>query len=154
MSARDPLVDVLREAWERWDPPPGDLADTVLVALALDDLEADYELLTLVVRHDQLAGTRGDGDSDRVLLEFRSAKLSVLVRVGQETTRARRLDGWVTPATGGTVTIVQGEHTAMAVIETNGRFEFPTVGLGLTRLIIAPLAEHPLDQFRTTLFEI
>lgn len=154
MSTRDPLFDVLREAWERWDPPPGDLADAVLVALAVDDLEGEYELLTLVARHDQLVGARGDGDSDRVLLEFRSAKLSVLVRVGHEAARTHRLDGWVTPATGGTVTIVQGEHTAMALIEANGRFEFPEIEPGLTRLVIAPLAEHPLDQFRTTLFEI
>lgn len=153
---RDPLFATLRAAWQEWDPPPPDLVDTILVAIALDDLDADYELLTLVNRHDHLAGTRHAPDADRVLIEFRSAALTVLVRVSHETGGAQRLDGWVTPATGGSVTVVQGGHSAMAVIDSFGRFEVPGARPGLTRLLIAPHTDPAPTprEFRTTLFEI
>lgn len=153
---RDPLFDTIRAAWQEWDPPPPDLVETILVAIALDDIDADYELLTLVNRHDHLAGTRHTPDADRVLIEFRSAAITVLVRVSHEPGGEQRLDGWVTPASGGSVTVVQGDHSATAVIDSHGRFDVPGAKPGLTRLVIAPRAEPaPVPgEFRTTLFEI
>lgn len=157
--APEPLFATLRSAWDRWDPPPPDLAETILVALAMEDLDAQYELLTLVNRHDHLAGTRtGAGDAGRVLIEFRSASLAVLVRVSSEG-GAQRIDGWVTPATGGTVTVVQGEASTTATLDAHGRFDVPSSGRGLTRLVVSPTSdadapESAVAEFRTTLFEI
>lgn len=155
-TARDPLLDAVRAAWERWDPPPADLADTVLVAIAMDDIDADYEFLTLVQRDAHLAGTRHDGVSDRILIELRSGTLTVLVRVSREPTGTRRLDGWVAPASGGLVTLVQDDRSVAAVIDANGRFDIPDARPGLTRLVVSPDAgpEAPLGEFRTTVFEI
>ncbi len=153
---RDSLLEVIRAAWTRWDPPPDDLADTVLVGLAMADFDADYELLTLVSRHDHLSGTRSaPTDANRVLIEFRSSDLTVLVRVSQEDPDGvHRLDGWVTPATGGDVTVVQGEQSTTVELDANGRFAVPATGPGLTQLIVRPVADAVATDFRTTLFEI
>lgn len=152
---RDSLVDAVHAAWTRWDPPPDNLAETILVGLAMDDLDAQYELLTLVHRHNQLAGTRSSAsDADRILIEFRSGDLTVLVRVAQDDAGGLRLDGWVTPATGGSVTVVQGEWSSTVPLDANGRFGTPTTGRGLTQLIVQPTASPVEGEFRTTLFEI
>ena len=156
-TPRDPLLDAVREAWCTWDPVPDDLADTVLVALAMEDLDAEYELLTLVTRHDHLAGTRSDTADERVLIEFRSKDLSVLVRVSREQAGSHRIDGWVTPASGGVVSILQDNEATTIPLDSNGRFDVPAVRQGLTRLIVAPgsIANAPSEgEFRTTLFEI
>lgn len=156
-GARDPLLDAVREAWSTWDPAPDDLADTVLIAIAMDDLDAEYELLTLVNRHDQFAGTRSELTDERVLIEFRSKDLSVLVRVSRENTGLHRIDGWVTPASGGTVRILQDDDSTTIPLDSNGRFDVPTVKQGLTRLIVQPesIADAPSEgEFRTTMFEI
>lgn len=162
-TAPDPLLATLRAAWGQWDPPPADLAETILVAIAMEDFDTDYELLSLVNRHDHLAGTRtGASDAGRVLIEFRSATLSVLVRVSAEGARHQRLDGWVTPAGGGSVTVVQGDTATTTPLDAHGRFEVPVTGRGLTRLVVQPdpgpdTTPHPdadSPEFRTTLFEI
>jgi hypothetical protein len=49
----------LAAMWEERDPVPADLADRVLTAIAMDDLDAEYEILHLVERSTELAGTRG-----------------------------------------------------------------------------------------------
>ncbi|MFP5415422.1 MAG: hypothetical protein ACLGHZ_00845 [Actinomycetes bacterium] len=156
-TPRDPLLDAVRDAWTAWDPAPADLVDTVLIALAMDDLDTEYELLTLVSRHDHLAGTRSDSTDERVLIEFRSKDLSVLVRLSRDPSGAHRIDGWVTPASGGTVSILQEEDLTTIPLDPNGRFDVPMVKQGLTRLVVQPesIAQTPFDgEFRTTLFEI
>lgn len=164
---REPLLDAVHHAWTRWDSPPDGLIETVLVALAMDDLEAEYELLTLVSREGTLAGTRSDVTGDRVLIEFRSEAVTVLLRVSHERGGAHRLDGWVTPASGGAVTLTQGELSQSATIDVNGRFDLTSRTGGLARLIVQPTPDHDdpehddpqhdpdrADEFRTTLFEI
>ena len=37
------LMEAIRDLWETADPPPADLADGVLAALAAADLELEYE---------------------------------------------------------------------------------------------------------------
>ena len=54
MNAQTPtdeqLMEAIRDLWETADPPPPDLADGVLAALAAADLELEYELMTLIGR--------------------------------------------------------------------------------------------------------
>lgn len=155
-TGHDPLLTAIHDGWARWDPPPQDLADTILVGLAMADLDADYELLTLVNRHDHLAGTRSAStDANRVLIEFRSGDLTVLVRVSQDhPSGVHRLDGWVTPASGGEVTVVQGDRATTVPLDENGRFAVPTAGPGLAQLIVRPVSDAADGELRTTLFEI
>ena len=54
----DELLESIALLYAAVDPAPGDLAEGVLARLAVDDLETEYELLTLVERVDLTAGTR------------------------------------------------------------------------------------------------
>lgn len=136
---------------------PNGLADRVLVALAADDLDLEYELLTLVHRSNQLAGARTSDDC-KLVLEFTGPAVSVLVRVSPAATTGRRIDGWVTQsgsALGGkplTATLWQESGTLTCPVAAHGRFEFAAVPAGLTRLDV--VGERPEEAFRTTLFEI
>ena len=58
-DATTQLMEAIRDLWEMADPPPPDLADGVLAALAAADLELEYELMTLIEASDLPAGVRG-----------------------------------------------------------------------------------------------
>jgi hypothetical protein len=155
---RDPLLEPLRRAWEATDPEPEGLVERLLIALATEDLDLEYELLTMVHRSAQLAGTRSNGD-DKLVLEFSAAGVTVMMRVSPVDSAHRRIDGWVSrnrDAKGDlvdlTASLWQEADTAESPVGTHGRFEFPSVPRGLTRLdLVAPGSAM---AFRTTLFEI
>ena len=73
---RDPLLVAIKRMYSELDPVPDGLTERVLVALAVDDLELEYELLTLVHRSQQLAGVRG-GDDQKLVIE-----VARVIRVG------------------------------------------------------------------------
>ena len=52
-------MEAIRDLWQTADPPPSDLADGVLAALAAADLELEYELMTLIETSGLPAGVRG-----------------------------------------------------------------------------------------------
>jgi hypothetical protein len=128
------------------DPTPPDLADGVLALLAVQDLEAEYELLTLVERVDTRVGTRSGHEpetSDTVTLEFAGTTYRVLVRVTRADDDHRRLDGWVLPALPMRVFLgPPGDglaHTRQsAYADRDGRFEFPSPMTGEVRLWVLP----------------
>jgi hypothetical protein len=126
------------------DPAPGDLAVGVLARLAVQDLETDWELLTLVERVDTGVGTRAEPEtSDTVALEFAGTTYRVLVRVSNAADGARRLDGWVVPALPMRVFLGhEGDalaHTRQsAYADRDGRFEFPSPMSGEVRLWLLP----------------
>ena len=128
------------------DPAPEDLADGVLARLAVQDLETEWELLTLVERVDTRVGTRAEAEpetSDTVALEFAGTTYRVLVRVSNADDGARRLDGWVVPALPMRVFLgPQGDalaHTRQsAYADRDGRFEFPSPMTGEVRLWLLP----------------
>lgn len=155
-SERDPLLDAVRRMFEELDPVPEGLTERVLVALAVDDLELEYELLTMVHRSQQLAGVRS-GDDQKLVLEFTAPGLTVMLRVSPVDGGHRRIDGWVTrtsDAGGGelTASLWQDAGTTTAAVGQHGRFEFADVPAGLSRLDLASSGDDP--EFRTTLFEI
>lgn len=157
-SERDPLLDAVRRMFEELDPVPEGLTERVLVALAVDDLELEYELLTMVHRSQQLAGVRS-GDDQKLVLEFTAPGLTVMLRVSPVDGGHRRIDGWVTrtsdaPEGGGelTASLWQDAGTTTAAVGQHGRFEFSNVPAGLSRLDLVTSGDDP--EFRTTLFEI
>ena len=156
-SERDPLLDAVRRMFEELDPVPEGLTERVLVALAVDDLELEYELLTMVHRSQQLAGVRS-GDDQKLVLEFTAPGLTVMLRVSPVDGDHRRIDGWVTrtsDAPGGgelTASLWQDAGTTTTAVGQHGRFEFASVPAGLSRLDLVSTGDDP--EFRTTLFEI
>lgn len=135
MSAADDALWLdLARVWEQHDPVPDDLAEHVLVALAMDDIDAEYAMLHLVERSTELAGTRSD--STAVTVSFAAGDVAVTIHVSTLAGDRRRLDGWVTsgPATG--VDVVQREHRVHVSIDETGRFAVPDLAAGPTRLIL------------------
>jgi len=154
---RDPLLVAVKKMYLELDPVPVGLTERVLVALAVDDLELEYELLTMVHRSQQLAGVRG-GDDQKLVMEFTAAGVTVLLRISAVDAKHRRIDGWVTrtPDAKGelvelTASLWQEAGTATSPVGSHGRFEFASVPSGLTRL---DLVSERDSAFRTTLFEI
>jgi hypothetical protein len=128
------------------DPAPADLADGVLARLAVEDLETEWELLTLVERVDTRAGTRADAKPDSsttVALEFAGTTYRVLVRIHHADDGTRRLDGWVVPALPMRVFLgpsgdALGHTRQSAYADRDGRFEFPAPMSGEVRLWLLP----------------
>jgi hypothetical protein len=165
MTATDEeLLQAVADLYADLDPAPADLADGVLARLAVQDLETEYELLTLVDRIDTRVGTRGEHEpetSATVALEFAGATYRVLVRISNGDDGQRRLDGWVVPALPMRVFLgPQGDalaHTRQsAYADREGRFEFPAAMTGEVRLWLLPQAtgEDAVPPFVTPPFLI
>lgn len=131
MTDREISRGELAAMWEAHDPVPEGLVEKVLVALALENLDVDYELLSLVARSAELDGVRGSDDS--FTITFSQGVFSLLLRVSSRGNRYRRVDGWVSPAQPMLVTVTQPGKSWVAVIDTLGRFEVPRLPAGLTR---------------------
>lgn len=160
MSPRsDADGDLLRELstmWQVHDPVPADLVERVLVAIATEDLDAEYEMLHLVSRSDELAGARGG--SDALTISFSGESFSLMLRVSSVDTGFRRVDGWVTPVRPMRVNVRQGNRTLEADVDDHGRFEIPRLPGGLSRFWLIgqePVADSE-DQslFATPTFEL
>jgi hypothetical protein len=145
----DQLLEAVARLYAEIDPAPGDLADGVLARLAVEDLETEYELLTLVDRVDHAAGTRAaaaaEGDGATVALEFAGTSYRVLVRLSSVDGH-RRLDGWIVPAVPMRIFLgPQGDalaHTRQRVdADEDGRFEFAAPPRGELRLWLLPQSE-------------
>lgn len=131
MSGRDPIFDDLRTMYEVLDPPPEHLVEAMIAAVAAEYLDAEYELLTMTQRTTELTGVRGAGP---LTIEFAYDDVTVLIRVtdgpGEGT---RRIDGWITPVTDGTVRVVHGDTETTSAL-TAGRFEVAEIPVGLIRI--------------------
>lgn len=153
----DDLFPRLRRMWERRDPVPPGLADSVLVALATVDLGAEYELLTLLESSDRLAGVRGGGET--VTLTFAAGDFTVMLRVsvlgegmlgagltdvGPTARSRRRIDGWVSAASALTVRLLCADGDERTTDSTaEGRFEFPDVPAGAASIWLEPRFATP-----------
>lgn len=132
------LLAAIARVWEQVDPPPTDLADGVLAALAVEDIE--FELLTLVETDGALAGVRHaapepTGDSGTWSLEYEGGDVHVHVRLTRVEDRTR-VDGWVVPARPINVRLQADGSTEplQTTADEFGRFEFAAAPAGLSRL--------------------
>ena len=145
-ASDDDLLRGVAELYSTLDPAPDDLAVGVMARLAVQDLEAEFELFTLVQQVDTVAGTRRDDGpetSPTVALEFAGATYRVLVRISDTEDDRRRIDGWVVPALPMRVFLgPPGDalaHTRQsAYADRDGRFEFPVAMGGQVRLWLLP----------------
>jgi hypothetical protein len=148
----DQLLEAVARLYAAYDPAPDDLAEGALARLAVEDLEDEYELLTLVERVDLAAGVRSstdavaEGDDSTVALEFAGTSYRVLVRISTVDGH-RRLDGWVVPAMpmrillgppGGSPSRTGSNADISADADEDGRFEFSAPPPGEARLWLLP----------------
>jgi hypothetical protein len=131
MSEYDAALRELAGLWDRHDPVPADLVDKVLVAIEVDDLDHEYEMLHLVERSRELAGTRSGGEA--MTVSFAIGEFALMLRVSPSGAGSCRVDGWVTPAQTMQVKVTQQAHTVQTQVDARGRFELTALPLGLTR---------------------
>jgi len=123
----------LAAMWEERDPVPADLAERVLVAIAMDDLDAKYEILHLVERSTELAGTRGGADTP-VTVTFATDDVTVMMHVSVTAADRRRVDGWVAGPAVDSLTVVDSTGARTPVAVDDGRFaidDLPSVPIRL-----------------------
>jgi hypothetical protein len=143
----DEILQSVADLYADLDPAPDDLADGVLARLAVEGLETEYELLTLVDRVDVSAGTRAGADTATettatVALEFAGSAYRILVRLST-VDDVRRLDGWVAPAVPMRVFLGPagddlGQARQSTYADQDGRFEFSAPLPGEVRLWLLP----------------
>jgi hypothetical protein len=156
---RERVFDELEAMWTQRDPMPKGLVErmqaVVAAEVALADTDLDYELMLLIERSTELAGTRGTATA--YTLRFSADGLDLLVRAGGPSDLGTtRLDGWVVPPAPVTVraTQVGGQELSWEVeIDEQGRFEFPELPRGLYRLWLGP-RDDDAKAFGTPAFEI
>lgn len=141
----------LREMWHDADPPPDDLADRMVAAVAVEDLSREYALLTLV-EGSTAAAVRGPADT--ATLQFSDGETNVLLHVTVAEDGSRRVDGWV-DAEALAIRLVQDDRDWPARADENGRFAFEEITPGVSRLrVVVRGADGDLHDFRTPRFEI
>lgn len=145
-------LDELADMWVEKDPVPDDLSDKMVAALAIVDIDQEYELLHLQERASELAGARAE-DSQDLTISFGRAERSVLLRVSKVDDATRRVDGWVAPAQQVRVKICQGQRDWVIEADESGRFELPRVPTGLTRVVFGPSVGDSV-LFTTPAFEL
>ena len=124
----------LAAVWEERDPVPADLADRVLTAIAMDDLDTEYEILHLVERSTEFAGIRG-ADAP-VTVTFAADDVTVMVHVSTTGEDLRRLDGWVAGPPVASLTVIDSTGARTAVEVEEGRFAVDDLPSGPTRLML------------------
>lgn len=154
----DDLLGAVRTHWERRDPVPAGLVARLqeAAALAASDTDLDIELMLLVERSEELAGTRGGAGTSAYTLRFAHAGVDLLVRVSTDGAHSR-IDGWVVPPAPIVVTAQRDTDTGWADLATlevgdAGRFELPSLTPGMLRLRLEP--NDGSSPFQTPAFEI
>lgn len=154
----DQIYADLRAMWAAADPMPEGLDNVMIAAIAADDIDAEFELLSLIARDHSLAGARSSttaAASTTSRLEFSNGSVTAMLLVSRTQVGVQRIDGWVTPAEPMTARLVVrtwvGSTHEEQVDANGGRFTLPDVPHGLARLWLTPASGKP---FATPLFEI
>jgi len=133
----DPLDDLDREILARIardDPPPSDLDERVLFALALTDVDA--EVARLAAAEPALARA---GEQARTVT-FDAASRTVMITILERADNLVRIDGWLAPGAALVVELRLPEPAGPRVVTADGtgRFVFDEVPHGLAQLLIHP----------------
>lgn len=116
------------------DPVPRNLADRVLFALELDDLESELARLQSAVG--EPVGARAEERARTVT--FASESLTVMVTMTPAVGTGFRLDGWAAPGGRLPVELRTSGRSMRATADTDGRFEFADVPAGRFQLVFHP----------------
>jgi hypothetical protein len=130
------ILSRLRGLYRRLDPPPPDLNQRVLVAMAVANLDAELASL----QEDQLVDS-GARATERVRrMSFDAPSITIMVTVTDLTDGGVRLDGWLAPPARSRIELRLSESTRrpalIATADEAGRFAFPTVPRGPMWLVV------------------
>jgi hypothetical protein len=129
------ILDELAAAYSVADPPPADLDDRVLFAVALRDLDAEVARSS----EDMLVGSGARAGEQPRTVTFDSDSLTVMVTVVALPGGRRRVDGWLAPPAPLRVemrTAGSRDPTHAVTADDTGRFVVDSVPPGLAQLIV------------------
>ncbi|GIF22101.1 hypothetical protein BJ973_002427 [Actinoplanes tereljensis] len=131
----DPLDDLDRDILRRigrYDPPPADLDERVLFALALTDLEDEVARLA-----EEVAPAARAGEQARTIT-FDAASRTVMITVLERPDGLVRLDGWLAPGAALSVELRLPSPAPPRTVtaDETGRFVLDEVPHGLAQLVI------------------
>ena len=129
------ILDELAATYSVVDPPPADLDDRVIFAMAVRDLDAEVARLS----EDVLVGSGARAGEQPRTVTFDSASLTVMVTVVVLPGGWRRVDGWLAPPAPLQVemrTAGSRDPTHAVTADDTGRFVVDTVPPGLAQLIV------------------
>jgi hypothetical protein len=118
----------------RLDPPPPDLDDRVLFALALDDLDAQVARLAA----EQFAGSGARAGERTRTITFDADSRTVMITILERPDNLVRIDGWLAPGEALRVELRVPEPAAARTVtaDATGRFVFDEVPHGLAQLLV------------------
>jgi hypothetical protein len=133
----EPLDDLDREILAgigRLDPPPADLDDRVLFALALADLDAQVARLAA----EEFTGSGARAGERTRTITFDAASRTVMITVVERPDNLVRIDGWLAPGEAVRVELRVPEPapTRTVTADPTGRFVFDEVPHGLAQLLV------------------
>jgi hypothetical protein len=129
------MLAQLRRMWQAHDPEPPDLAERVLFALGLEDVE--FELLQLVGSLDPDGARTASAETVRTVT-FGSDSLTVMVSLSGPHHDGYRIDGWIAPGAALRVELRTARGAQGTVADSTGRFALNDVPSGLVQLVIHP----------------
>jgi hypothetical protein len=136
----------LRRMWDVLDPAPVDLADRVLFALQLEDME--FELLRM---HGVLESKGSRGHESATTVTFTSDSLCVMVTLSEPRSGQRRLDGWLTPAAALRMELRAPQGRQQTMADLTGRFAFPETPAGPIQLVVYPTEDTAVNLARSVI---
>jgi hypothetical protein len=131
-DALDPLSREILGRIARFDPPPADLDERVLFALALTGLEDEVARLAEAAAPAARAGERAR------TITFDADSRTVMITVLERPDGLVRLDGWLAPGAALTVELrlAAPEPPRTVTADDSGRFVLDAVPHGLAQLVI------------------
>ncbi|GIM96562.1 hypothetical protein [Paractinoplanes toevensis] len=131
----DPLDEVDREILDRigrYDPPPPDLDERVLFALALTGLDDEVARLAETVAPAARAGEQAR------TITFDASSRTVMITILERPDGLVRLDGWLAPGAALTVELRRPAPAPPRTVtaDDTGRFVLDGVPHGLAQLVI------------------
>ena len=143
------LFTALRSAWEDVDPVPAGLAERMIAAVAVDDLNREFQLLTLVEGVE--VAVRGE-DGNRTV-QFEGDGTEVLLHLAAPQSGVVRVDGWSRPAVLA-ARLAQEDEEWSAQTVGDGRFAFDHVRRGRSRVRMVVQQNEAMREFTTPWFDI
>lgn len=130
------ILEQIRELYDVLDPPPPDLDERVLFAVALESLDVEVARL----REDLLEAAGARATERSRTITFDSASLTIMITIVRSGPDRVRLDGWLAPAARLRVELRSPVESHEVLADDTGRFVFDGVLPGLAQLVV-----HPVD---------
>lgn len=136
------VLDSVAKLYTELDPVPNALVESIVVAIALDSLDAELAQLQSQVL--EPAGARGVESGQIQSLTFSSSSLVLLIKITRSSPDRVRIDGWAAPGAAAVVELVQDGVAHQTVADQDGRFVFADVAHAPTRFVV-----HPAEPAQT-----